>query len=358
MENFKYNTPLQGSPWGNELTVILKWLNTQPKAYQAFIFDMCLSLAYATVLDKKGLRVYLSPSCPFPYNACMPFINLCPTCYHETGKWVYLKAAKPQSGVIGKLSSELILFFITHLLEDFPEVYSVGGTADIDAILIHKTGKKVFAEVKAAPLLTYPLLFSVPNSNQLPYSVVKHIPENTATSLYLHSGDCIPLGNYKELGWPFLGLANFVQNMNNQFVIDKAFKIWQYTKKVYTNKDRSNMLFYLANASGRPPKEIKEKFNWPNNEAVSDGKTSVGLDRTDDIKKAIYQALKIKQKYPNVHTALIANLPALRHGSEYLKPFENIKWAEEQAVNKELREDNLHYIFDCLITLTESLIRL
>ena len=65
----------------------------------------------------------------------------------------------------------------------------------------------------------------------------------------------------------------------------------------------------MTNASGNPPVEAKEKFDWPNKQTISDGKTSAGIDRTDDIKKGIYQTMKIGSKYfknTNVKTALIS----------------------------------------------------
>ncbi len=52
-------------------------------------------------------------------------------------------------------------------------------------------------------------------------------------------------------------------------------------------------MYYLANASGSPPKIAKDRDGWPKKESISDSKTSAGMDRTDDIKKGIYQSLKI-----------------------------------------------------------------
>ncbi|MGV0005387.1 MAG: hypothetical protein ACNYPG_01955 [Candidatus Porifericomitaceae bacterium WSBS_2022_MAG_OTU9] len=80
----------------------------------------------------------------------------------------------------------------------------------------------------------------------------------------------------------------------------------------------------LVNASGHPPQNSKNaRWIFPK-ETISDSKTSAGMDRTDDIKKGIYQVLKIGAKHAsdlNIRTALISNLPAYRHGGEYVDQF-------------------------------------
>lgn len=48
------------------------------------------------------------------------------------------------------------------------------------------------------------------------------------------------------------------------------------------------------------------------------------MDRTDDIKKGIYQVIKMGTLFkdqPNIKTAIISNLPAYRHREEYVQPF-------------------------------------
>jgi len=86
------------------------------------------------------------------------------------------------------------------------------------------------------------------------------------------------------------------------------------------------------------------------------------MDRTDDIKKGIYQVLKIgtKYKHQNVKTAIISNLPALRHGEIYVEPFLDILWGNEgDLVNEKsityLKREDLRYVFDYIINLTDSI---
>lgn len=124
-------------------------------------------------------------------------------------------------------------------------------------------------------------------------------------------------------------------------------------------------MFYLANASGRPPKIARDRDNWPKNESVSDSKTSAGMDRTDDIKKGIYQSLKIganSKNDANIKTALISNLPAYRHGEEYVSPFISMLWGLEEDCEylegkQVLSEENLRRVFDFVITLEDPVLR-
>ncbi|MEB3343189.1 hypothetical protein [Okeania sp.] len=113
----------------------------------------------------SGIETYIE-SCdnlPAPYNFHIGFINLCSPCYEKGEIWTYQKAAKPQSGAIGKLSSEVILKFIEKLSNNLEKVVSIGGTELADAILYHQEGLLIFGEVKSAPLITYPMLFYLQN---------------------------------------------------------------------------------------------------------------------------------------------------------------------------------------------------
>lgn len=104
-------------------------------------------------------------------------------------------------------------------------------------------------------------------------------------------------------------------------------------------------------------------------ESISDSKTSAGLDRTDDIKKGIYQAFKLSiessKAFPeeNIKTALISNLPAYRHGEDYITPFSNIYWAEESSFIEENQDryscakQNLKRPFDYIIALDDAFTR-
>ena len=79
----------------------------------------------------------------------------------------------------------------------------------------------------------------------------------------------------------------------------------------------------------------------------------------------IYQSLKIGthvKDFPHIKTAIISNLPAYRHGEEYVAPFLSMLWGlesdlENMSGKKVLRNDNLRRAFDFLITLEEPVLR-
>ena len=92
------------------------------------------------------------------------------------------------------------------------------------------------------------------------------------------------------------------------------------------------------------------------------------MDRTDDIKKGIYQVLKIgAESKPNksvfvVRTALISNIHAVRHYHEYLASLEDIVWTLDKSRKAQKVEDlapktDVYSLFDGIISFTESSIR-
>jgi len=181
----------------------------------------------------------------------------------------------------------------------------------------------------------------------------------------MHDRRIIPLGLVKSDYWPFKPIADFLIDPLNSDTVEKMYSTWKSARNAYSKKDRESRLYFLANASGGPPKIAKDRDNWPRKESISDSKTSAGMDRTDDIKKGIYQVLKLGVKNKsdsNIETALISNLPAYRHGSEYVDPFVPILWGTEDNLVEEngaeyLRRDDLRYIFDHLITLDSPILR-
>jgi len=361
--------PLINYPWRTEVDILLSWLKDQDSSKKAFCFDLIMSAAYIDATS--GLEKNIEACCntPADYNAHLGFINLCSPCYSNGGKWSYQKAAKPQSGALGKLSSEVILRFIEKLYPELEKVIAVGGTETADAILKHSNGMIILAEVKSAPLLTYPFVFKVKdsclNGEHEKLTITNSQLRECHSAIYLHNNEFINLGKVGDHLWPFKPLVNFLVNPSNSSFVNKSAAFWLEAKNAYSQKDRSKKIYFLANASGNPPKVAKENNSWPKSESISDSKTSVGMDRTDDIKKGIYQSLKIGTQLksnPEFKTALISNLPAYRHGKDYVTPFINMYWGlEEDIKNTEgtqaIMLEDLRRVFDFIITLEEPILR-
>ena len=360
--------PLIEYPWAGEIDRLLDSSIGSNPAYRAFLFDAVVSLAYIDATAGLEKSVERCDNVLDGYNAHLGFINLCSPCY-EKGSWQYQKAAKPESGALGKLSSEIILKFIEHFSPNFVSVAVIGGSDYADAVIQHTSGLKILAEVKSAPLMTYPLLISASAAETVGHHQ-KFIMTSSQlracdTALYLHGSTLIPLGKAGSDNWPFKGFVDFVCDTNNAIDMVQHLKIWMVARDTYRNKDRQNKLYYLTNACGSPPAEAKKNHGWPQKEVISDGKTSAGMDRTDDIKKGIYQTLKIGVKHKQsseYRTAIISNLPAYRHGVDYVDPLVPMLWGfeedlEELGGKSAIPRDKLRYAFDYIITLEEPLLR-
>jgi hypothetical protein len=361
--------PLVDYPWRNEIDRLLYWLIDQDSHVQAFCFDLIMSAAYIDSTSGLEKNIESCNNTPLKYNSHLGFINLCSPCYSKADKWIYQKAVKPQSGALGKLSSEVILRFVEKLYPEIQEVIAIGGNDEADALLKHSSGIFILGEVKSAPLLTYPFLFKVndscSNGEHRKLTITSSQLRECSSGIYLHNNDCIDLGKVGDHLWPFKPLIDFITNPTNDQRIKLSIDLWLQAKLAYMQKDRMNRMYYLANASGNPPKLAKERDAWPNSKSISDSKTSAGMDRTDDIKKGIYQTLKIglhlksNSKYK---TAIISNLPAYRHGNEYVSPFLNMYWGLEYDLKKNNGSEgillqDLRRVFDYIITLEEPFLR-
>jgi hypothetical protein len=360
--------PLIEYPWASEIDRLLQAITINKPFFRAFLFDAVMSLAYIDAAAGLEKSIEYCDNTIKGYNAHIGFINLCAPCY-EQGAWQYQKAIKPESGALGKLSSELILKFIEHFSENFTSVLVMGGSGYADALITHNNGAKILAEVKSAPLITYPLLLNIKSliiaSHHQKASITSSQLKNSFSALYLHNNSIIPLGKIGTENWPFKPFVDFMVNKGNNDLIEQFFQTWLTAKAAYIEKNRQAKIYYLTNACGSPPIEAKKQQGWPQKQVISDSKTSAGMDRTDDIKKAIYQTLKIGVTHKNqadYKTAIISNLPAYRHHNDYIEPFITMLWGLEtdlKEINNQqvILKDNLHYIFDYIITLEQPLLR-
>jgi hypothetical protein len=363
--------PLIDYTWCKEIDRLLDWLKNKNSSSKAFCFDLLMSAAYLDATQNFESVLENCTSLQNGFNAHLGFINLCSPCY-TLNKWQYQKALKPKSGLLGKITSELVLRFILKTYDNIQNVFVIGGTEYADALIKLKNGESILGEVKSAPLLTYPFIFKIPDicikGHHKEVEISRSQFSECESGLYVHGLGIIPLGKPKEELWPFKGLVDFIIDENNNNLLQIFENQWIEARKVYKEKDRKNKIYYLTNACGQPPNIAKSEYKWPKSESISDGKTSAGLDRTDDIKKGIYQTLKIgsilekNNLYKNYKTALISNLPAYRHGDDYINPFLDVLWAYSdnfiQSTDNEflIKKSDLRRIVDLIITLENTVI--
>lgn len=364
--------PLIAYPWKTHADDLIRWAKGKGSAHRAFAFDFLMSLAYVDTVSNLQKYFVLYDELPAPYCIHLGFINLCVPLCIQNDAWHYQKAAKPQSGAIGKLTSEVILRFIEILFPNLKRVRVLGGVGTADAVLTHTDGRVILCEVKASPLTTFPFLFSAPSGKRTTSldKLSRTQVQRLDSALYLHCDALIPLGKPKDDLWPFASAIPFITDPNNSIIVERYVDTWKQVRTAYIEKNRDSKYYYVANASGHPPKLAKDEFDWPAKESISDSKTSAGMDRTDDIKKGIYQTFKLGIEANrdlgnhDIRTALISNLPAYRHGKDYVEPFYDVYWGFESSFEREgssqlykCEEANLKRPFDYIIALEDAFLR-
>lgn len=336
----------------------------------AAAFDLLSYAAYYDVIDSQGWLY-----CPHHNYAVYPYTNICPYCNLE-GRFYFHPANKPLSGQIGTITRRLLALYLqTYLNKMKRPIRVLKGAEPIDLICIDEAENPpviYLTEVKAAPLLTLPLAIKVaekPHNSHLALDI--ELPTSLSLFLPVHdkttqqwSWKAYNLGENNYPLWSYTAIARLLERDD---FIQHYFSFWHEAIQVYENQNKRNRIFWLTNACGQP---VPRPNDWLSRgtgyESVSDNKTSVGMDRTDDIKKAIYQVFKLsveakgRSKY-RVLTGITSNIHAIRHFNEYLTQFIDIMWLKSQenlTVVADLEQNTAIFnLFDGIVCLTKTLAR-
>lgn len=344
----------------------------------AAAFDLLASIEYYHSVAHRGWTY-----CPENHPKMIyPYTNTCPRCIANK-KFKFTKANKPESGQIGMVTSELLCQMLELVFAKKGRHIDVYKASEpIDAIVYDRDAEKlIIAEVKSAPMMTIPLSVHCEKltdtvDGELVYAghtvIDNPLMKKSDIGMYFPMvGDLpeyiVPL----ELDWtvekPFYKALSFLLSRDDSF-FERYYPYWEIAYNAYAIKDRKCSLFWLTNGCGQP---VPRPTDWPARrgtgyESVSDGKTSVGMDRTDDIKKAIYQVLKLGTEYKpydeNIKTAIISNIHAVRHYDEYLLTVRDVIWALDHTHSVK-KMDQLNYdtpvynLFDGILSFTRSDIR-
>ena len=172
--------------------------------------------------------------------------------------------------------------------------------------------------------------------------------------------------NRQDTSWAYKGFINLLTH-DSEFFKNFVFT-WRMAFESYVQRNQDT-LYWLTNACGQPHPRPSDwpRRTGPGYESISDGKTSVGMDRTDDLKKATYQVLKIgAEGRPSMDYALkvgiVSNIHAARHFDDYLASLKDIVWARDETgqvkLAKHLSPDaEVYNLFDGIITLTQLFAR-
>lgn len=345
----------------------------------AAVFDLMVSAEYYNSLTNRDWT-YCSET---PQMLFYPYTSICPRCIGN-GKFIFTKGHKPESGKIGMITSELLCqILITFFQHAGKNIRVYKASEPIDVILYDETEKKILlAEIKASPLLTIPLAISceqlTESTSERERAFTQHTcVDNPNIKLSKFSLFFPQTGDKKESFIPLVidwSLSNpFYQSIlslmeNDPCFFNYYFENWKMAYNVYAKREKDKPIYWLTNGCGQPSPRPKD---WPMRkgtgyESISDFKTSVGMDRTDDIKKGIYQVLKLGTEYkphdPAVKTAILSNIYAVRHYDEYLRTLKDIVWAinpdgqVKQAKDLPLNTP-LYNLLDGIISFTRSDIR-
>jgi len=315
----------------------------------AAAFDLIVSVCYYNLVAHKGWLY--SPDdreTLFLY----PYTNTCPRNALQN-KFIYHPCHKPRSGAIGFVTFQCLGYCLTWysqtVLSGRLEVLKAREPIDI-AILDRTENICLLGEVKASPLVTFPLAVrgdiqleevdgetqKIMDCREWPLANLYDAEINLMLFNDRWEPVLLPLGrkkNAKDTAWAFEGTIGLLEN---DTFFDRYFWCWLDILERYSGQKPKECSYWLANACGAPsprPDTWPKRGDATGYKTISDSKTSVGMDRTDDLKKATYQVLKIgaETKFNNasswnVKTGIVSNLPAIRHYQEYLQPIRDVIW--------------------------------
>lgn len=347
----------------------------------ASFYDLAIAAVYYTYITNSGWMYCKNGGNP---KLVLPFVNCCPI-HALRAEYIFHKSSKPTSAKIGEATSRILLLFHQAIFKkDGNNIDVYDACEPADAIFLDKEHSAAFfAEIKASPLLTMSLATNCETLTDLDDdgNVIKIEHKPTANPQLLGTEVYIMLPTmdenekwtfkYYSIGskqnadddnFAYKGILNLLND--NHFISD-YIKYWQKSFELYCTKDDSDNIFWFTNACGKP----SGLRNWAGGTTcISDAKTSVGMDRTDDIKKGIYQVLKLgsegksQQTKWNYKVGILSNIHPARHFESYIRPIKDMVWASvaEKNINfaRDISGDTPVYnLFDGIITFTGSYIR-
>ena len=351
--------------------------------YLAAAFDLLMTAEYYKSVTVKNWH-YCPNEQPKMYYT---FLNACPYCCLKQ-KFVFAPGNKPQSGSIGKSSTFILSLVLHSYFQRLKIKVDIKKSVEpVDLIVVDEVNKQVFAaEVKSAPLTILPLFAETDELTAMEDGAIAKVNAHEPISNTHFSTQPVSIGlpsltenrwafqffkieglkNNKD--WPYLEIAKLVCETDfwEQYVA-----YWVAAYETYKHRRRESPIYWFSNACGSPQAVSDD---WPDRrsgggkESISDSKTSVGMDRTDDIKKGIYQILKVGadgkpfSKNYAVSVGIISNVDAARHFDEYLQNIQNVVWTLDptgsaQKVRDLPPEQEVYNLFDGIVTFTRNIVR-
>jgi len=342
-----------------------------------------LAASFDLVVASKFYK-YVEPEgwlwCSHAERDYYPILNVCPHCVLEN-RFVHSEGHKPGSGQIGPATAsafrEIVAAYFD--LTGKTACYVCDASEPIDLAVVDTENQTLFiAEVKAAPLFT-PALSRRHNINSMQTHQALPLNHSVGVARGLHEAETALFIPDTRSPFEIALEAGIVGRQQQENALDSSlattihsdtsiairyFQIWSQMWRAYREKDTSNLLYWFCGACGLPRSPGE---GWPRQAngrargSISDRKTSVGIDRTDDIKKATFQALKlgVENRLRNsspwrLLIGLASNLHAARHYDGYLRPYEDIIWGWGNHCED---TSDLYNLFDGIVSFTRSHMR-
>lgn len=366
----------------SRLALLLVAKSIQASRQSGVALDIALAASFDLLVASKYYQYVLPEGwlwCQHCDHDIYTFFNACPYCITEE-RFVHHIGCKPTSGQIGPATAEALREILSAYYHQTAgsSVAVHTGSEPIDIAIVDTVSRYVFiAEVKAAPLFIPALArkhtaqgLQTTEQKPLRHSVgIVRAMDQHSYSLVIPAPDGINLFwklQTTGLGWASWGqeaIANAIETGSFDFAA--YVRTWSHLWQLYTTKNNRDKLFWFTGACGLPRRPGE---GWPvaadgkPKGTISDGKTSVGMDRTDDIKKSTFQVLKLgiearrlPMKTWTLGIGLASNLHAARHYEDYLKQYEEIVWGWSKHGGQSPKY--VFNLFDGIISFSQSNIR-
>jgi hypothetical protein len=350
----------------------------------AAAFDLIVAAHYYGNVANRGW-LYCGPKSPI---LLYPYTNTCPRCALRN-EFHFHKANKPRSGNIGSVASIYLClcykWYFDHSENRNLEIFI--GREPVDVLLLdRKRNACLLAEIKASPLVVFPLAVEADRLTEETDAGLRStkgheevtIPTLNDVGLCMllptdrGAPSIVKLGRRKD-DRDFCWAAQSISRLcRSAAFFDSYFQAWVDAFRKYAGEIPQSGTYWLTNSCGSPnpmPTTWPKRSGGTGYETISDNKTSVGMDRTDDIKKGTYQVLKIGSvaKFPkparwHIAVGLISNIHAVQHYGDYLDSIADVMWTKTDGKLYHRAADlppdaSVVNLFDGIIAFTSSELR-
>jgi hypothetical protein len=342
----------------------------------AAFFDLAVTGLYAQALIRADCTGFLQEAlysgcntCFFPYTwmdprlvaAGAPLIECyLPDARREGGRDYQdvKRLAKPGGRFIGDAGIKVLKAILRRLIganSPGATMLEGGGERGEFDLVVASDSALIFFEIKAKPLVCYPLSVKISDKHKymasswirLPWAQASEFSffmGATSTSIRLSRPESTTFAN-----WP---LNDLQQEVSNPDLLFSMIQNWNLHLAGYRQWDNEPAVtrwhrFGCGNFSAREEGIRIEK-------RVANTKELPGLDRTDDIKKGAAQLLKFSRfkfdcQKKLIRCVLAGNMYAETHAEDYVDPLKNL-----MIKRGDVEDDISTYIFDGIIGLTQN----